>query len=227
MRCGVYTITCLTNNKVYVGSTTRLFCQRWGDHKIMLRHNKHTNIHLQRAWNKYGESAFVFEILELCNKEFILSREQFWIDTLNVYKKGFNRNPTAKNSYGVKRSAETCAKIGKSGNYKKANIAWKGSKHTEQTKTIIKEKRAKQVMTPWSQDRKNAHSKIMKGKAIGNINQTKYINIIAEKDGEILKFKNTHEAKKYFGLKKVDGITRVLRKERTMYMGYTWKVEMP
>lgn len=227
MRSGVYTITCLANNKVYVGSTTRLFSQRWGDHKVMLNHNKHTNIHLQRAWNKYGAKAFVFEVLDVYDKEFLLSAEQFWMNTLDTYANGFNRNPTARNSYGIKRSAETCKKIGETLNYKKANVAWEGSKHSEKTKQIIKYKRSKQVMIHWSEERKAAHSIRMKGKAIGNINQTKYFNIIAEKDGEVLKFKNTHEAKKYFGLTKVDGITRVLRKERSMYMGYTWKVEMP
>jgi group I intron endonuclease len=227
MKSGIYTITCLANNKIYVGSTTRLFCQRWGDHKAMLNKGKHTNIHLQRAWNKYGSEAFVFEILELCDKEFILSIEQYWINMLDSYSKGFNRNPNARNSYGIKRSAETCKKIGETLNYKKANAAWEGSKHSEETKQIIKHKRSKQVMIPWSEERKAKHSIRMKGKAIGNINQSKYFSIIAEKDGEVLRFKNTHEAKKYFGLKRVDGITRVLRKERSMYMGYTWRVEMP
>jgi group I intron endonuclease len=227
MKSGIYTITCLANNKIYVGSTTRLFCQRWGDHKAMLNKGKHTNIHLQRAWNKYGSEAFVFEILELCDKEFILSIEQYWINMLDSYSKGFNRNPNARNSYGIKRSAETCAKIGQTGNYKKANAAWQGSKHSEEIKKIIKEKRAKQIMPSWSDERKRVHSKLMKGKNVGNISQTKYFNIVAEKGEEILRFANTHEAKKYFGLKKVTGITRVLRKERTMYMGYTWRVEMP
>ncbi len=142
---------------------------------------------------------------------------------LNVYAD----ECTARNSYGIKRSAETCKKIGETLNYKKANAAWEGSKHSEESKQIIKYKRSQQVMTPWSEERKSAHSNRMKGKAIGNINRTKYFNIIAEKNGEVLKFKNTHEAKKYFGLAKVDSITRVLRKERSMYMGYTWRVEMP
>jgi len=76
----VYTITCTKNKKIYVGSTTRLLCQRWGDHKSLLRNNKHVNIHLQRSWNKYGESSFLFEELEEIDKEFVVSTD--WYKTL-------------------------------------------------------------------------------------------------------------------------------------------------
>jgi len=227
MRSGVYTITCLANNKMYVGSTTRLFSQRWGDHKTMLNNNKHTNIHLQRAWNKYGPNAFKFEILETYGKEFVLSAEQFWINMLGTYIDGFNRNPIAKNSYGIKRSSDTCKKIGKTLNWKKANEVWKGSKHSEETKKLIKEKRSRQVMNPWSKDRRKAQSERMKGNTNTGLSRTKYLNIVAENNNEVLRFANTQEARKYFGLKNVNGITRVLRKERNMYMGYTWRVEMP
>lgn len=226
-RSGIYTITCLANGKMYVGSTTRLFSQRWGDHKVMLDHNKHANIHLQRAWNKYGSNSFKFEILETCSPELVLGLEQYWINMLGTYVDGFNRNPTARNSQGIKRSPETCKKIGEALNYLKANAAWKGSKHSEETRKIIREKRARQVMSPWSEERKEAHSKLMKEKSMYDLGNPKYFNIIAENKYEVLRFKNTQEAKKYFGLKNVNGITRVLRGERYMYLGYMWKVEMP
>jgi len=227
MRSGVYTITCLANGKMYVGSTTRLFSQRWGDHKCMLNNNKHTNIHLQRAWNKYSSDSFLFEILETCKPELVLGLEQFWINMLGTYADGFNRCPTAGSSYGLKRSPETNKKNRETLNYKKANAVWKGSKHSEETKKIIKEKRARQVMVPWSEERKQAHSELLKNATLSTTGNPKYFNIIAENEHEILKFKNTQEAKNHFHLKKVDGITRVLRKERHMYLGYTWREEMP
>ena len=40
---GVYKITCLINNKVYIGATTNLR-DRWSWHKSTLKNNKHCNI---------------------------------------------------------------------------------------------------------------------------------------------------------------------------------------
>ena len=63
MKAGVYKITCLVNNMVYVGGSTHVK-QRWYGHKSMLRHNKHTNPILQDDWNEFGEDSFVFEVIE-------------------------------------------------------------------------------------------------------------------------------------------------------------------
>lgn len=82
MSSGVYKIKNETNGKVYVGSTNN-FTKRWFKHRALLRHNKHQNSHLQAAWNKYGESSFTFSIIEECPIDSLLSREQFYIDTLH------------------------------------------------------------------------------------------------------------------------------------------------
>lgn len=75
---GVYTITNLENSKVYVGFTVDLD-KRWDGHKQSLRRGDHCNIHLQRAWNKYGEGSFEFDILEyLDSLEELPLAEQFW-----------------------------------------------------------------------------------------------------------------------------------------------------
>lgn len=58
----VYKITNTITNISYIGSSinaTSRFKQHIGD----LRLNKHHNIYLQRAFNKYGESSFILEIL--------------------------------------------------------------------------------------------------------------------------------------------------------------------
>lgn len=79
---GIYKIENNINNKVYVGSTNN-FNRRWAKHKALLRHNKHPNSHLQTSWNKYGESCFIFSILEVCDIKNLLSKEQYYIDTLH------------------------------------------------------------------------------------------------------------------------------------------------
>ena len=82
MNSGIYKIENKANNKVYVGSTNN-FTRRWLKHRALLRHSKHQNSHLQAAWNKYGESSFTFSIIEYCPVDSLLSREQFYIDTLH------------------------------------------------------------------------------------------------------------------------------------------------
>ena len=76
---GIYSITNLVNNKVYVGSSTNIN-HRFITHKSRLRNNIHCNKHLQNAWNKYGEENFKFEVIEECEEDKLTEREQYWID---------------------------------------------------------------------------------------------------------------------------------------------------
>ncbi len=63
----IYCIKNTTNNKVYIGQSSQITDHRLQEHKSKLRSSCHENIHLQRAWNKYGESAFIFEKLAETN----------------------------------------------------------------------------------------------------------------------------------------------------------------
>ena len=77
--CGIYQIRNLKDNKIYVGSSVNIQF-RFYEHKRFLKLNKHCNNHLQNAWNKYGESSFVFEIIELCDKALLKEHEQSLMD---------------------------------------------------------------------------------------------------------------------------------------------------
>lgn len=79
---GIYQIICITTGKFYVGSASCLRRRR-NDHLRALRDGNHPNIHLQRTWNKYGETSFKFQVIELCNSDTLVEREQHFIDTLN------------------------------------------------------------------------------------------------------------------------------------------------
>lgn len=83
---GVYAIINTLNGKKYVGST-KCFKTRFAEHRSQLRKGNHKNIHLQNAYNKYGEKYFIFSILEECENiqstlNFI---EQKWIDSDGDY----------------------------------------------------------------------------------------------------------------------------------------------
>ena len=81
METGIYKITCSENNRIYIGSAKNLL-KRWLRHLNDLRNNKHVNIHLQRTYDKYGENSFKFEIVENCDVDNLLVREQYYLDLL-------------------------------------------------------------------------------------------------------------------------------------------------
>lgn len=61
--CIIYAIVHIASGKRYVGSTVDRKSRR-AHHWSALRGNRHHCPHLQNAWNKYGEDAFEFRILE-------------------------------------------------------------------------------------------------------------------------------------------------------------------
>lgn len=109
----IYKITNLTTGKIYIGSAS-WYDKRIGTHIHRLRRNDHDNIYLQNAWNKYGEEDFSFEIIEEANKENLIEREQYWIDTTNCIdrKVGYNIQKIAGTSKGRKMPESARKKIG-------------------------------------------------------------------------------------------------------------------
>lgn len=90
---GIYCIENKVNGNKYIGQSMAIH-MRWLDHKRRLRRGAHGNYHLQKAWNKYGESNFIFYIIEICDKDSLNDREKYWIETFNAYKgKGYNAAP--------------------------------------------------------------------------------------------------------------------------------------
>jgi group I intron endonuclease len=81
-KTGIYSITCNPTEKVYIGSSVQIY-RRWSQHRTKLRKGNHTSPHLQKAWTKHGESAFEFKVVEECELEKLIEREQYYIDTLN------------------------------------------------------------------------------------------------------------------------------------------------
>jgi group I intron endonuclease len=64
--CGIYKIVNKVTGLCYVGQSQRVK-KRLKEHFRLLRWNKHTNPHLQNAYNKYGASAFYGAIEVECS----------------------------------------------------------------------------------------------------------------------------------------------------------------
>lgn len=81
MKAGIYKITNSKNGKSYIGSSKDML-KRKKQHFNLLRKNKNHCKILQRAFNKYGEESFSFEILCYCVEEYLFKLEQWFVDNL-------------------------------------------------------------------------------------------------------------------------------------------------
>lgn len=88
----IYIIRNKVNGKVYIGQTCR-FSRRKAQHLHDTRRGRYLHKPLCRAFAKYGEEAFEFEILEECaTLELTNEREKHWIAVFDSYnlEKGYN-----------------------------------------------------------------------------------------------------------------------------------------
>jgi group I intron endonuclease len=104
----IYKISRIDTDQCYVGHTVEQ-PRRWWEHRNLLRGRKHHSPYLQSAWNKYGEDAFLFEVVEECLDEDKVVREQYWIDNLNSC---FNSAPAAGSILGYRFTDEQRARCG-------------------------------------------------------------------------------------------------------------------
>ncbi len=79
--CGVYLITCLPTDQVYVGGSVNIEA-RFSGHKSALRLNTHGNKTFLKLFSEHGEDAFIFKIVEECqpDRNELEKCEQKWID---------------------------------------------------------------------------------------------------------------------------------------------------
>ena len=107
---GIYCIENTINHKKYIGKSNNIY-KRWYDEKLGLQKQYFHNIHLQRAWNKYGECAFKFYIVEECEELLLPEREQFWISEFDTYYNGYNQTLGGEGSLGAICSDEKRKKL--------------------------------------------------------------------------------------------------------------------
>lgn len=155
-KCGIYSIANKINGKRYIGQSNDIE-YRWKNHVIDLNNNKHHSQHLQCSWNKYGQDAFDFSVLEECDCEELTAKEQYWMDyfcTTNG-KRGYNMRSAgsggkfreeSKRKMSISRMGPLNHMYGRTGELhpmfgthpiRKSGV-WK---HTEETKVKMSEQR--------------------------------------------------------------------------------------
>lgn len=115
---GVYQIENIIDGKLYIGSSVDIKT-RFRSHKSYLRRGIHTNIHLQRAYNKYRKKNFIYSIILLCDPENTLLYEQMLLDA-------------GIGDYNIAEDASAPNK----GKYGELNTFY-GKMHTNETKKLI------------------------------------------------------------------------------------------
>lgn len=145
---GIYAIINEINNHIYIGSATNLRSRRnahFGD----LRRQSHRNLHLQRAFNKYGEDSLNFHVVEIIEKNRLIDAEQKWIDFFNP-------------EYNIIKRADR--KEFSDEHRLRLSNAHKGKKHTEESKRRIGAKsrgNKYRLGKKWSESERERRSKIV------------------------------------------------------------------
>lgn len=125
---GIYKISA-TDGYFYIGSTVNIN-NRWKEHRTKLLNDTHENTHIRNRFKKYNQ-LWQFELLEETSTEYeyILQREQYYLDLLFNDKKCMNINPSASkppSQLGTSQSILHTAKISikklMKGTYKNVNI---------------------------------------------------------------------------------------------------------
>ncbi len=98
----IYKVTCLVNNKIYIGQTTKSLNVRKTGHWNDLKRRNKTKTRFQRALLKYGQDNFIWEILDESAKT-LEELNQKEIDYIKLYN-SINKNKGYNSDFGGKNS---------------------------------------------------------------------------------------------------------------------------
>lgn len=115
------------NGKDYLGSTSN------AKSRLSTYYDRYslnlTDMPIYKAILKYGHSNFIFEIIEYCEPQEAIQREQYYLDLFDF---DYNILEKANSSLGYKHTSETISKM-------KGRKNLLGYKHTEETLAKLRE----------------------------------------------------------------------------------------
>jgi len=220
------------NGKLYVGSATDLQ-HRFVIHRIALQEGRHGNIYLQRAF-KCNPEAFEFFVIEKCQKQDLIQKEQFWMDFYKVAdsKMGYNIAPRASSCAGVKRRPEYVDRVRASLRLIKRSDEFK-RKISEANKGKKRPPRTEAYRKRMSESKKGIPAPPgTRGKALatmisrGTMNATKKPVIQINSEGvEVGRFESAKAAAIEMGVNN-DSVANACRGNRKTCKGFVWKYQV-
>lgn len=119
----IYRITCKTNGRCYVGSTTNLALRK-RQHLHLLRAGRHHSLHLQRAFEKYGEVSIAWDVIEDVSGDLLAAEAR----AIRALKPAFNSGDAHPTRLGARQSAACKSKV---------SAANTGRRHTPEARVAI------------------------------------------------------------------------------------------
>jgi group I intron endonuclease len=147
-QAGVYRWVNILTGEFYIGSSTNLSkrLQQYYQYSYISSPDRGQS-KIYSSILKYGYSNFSLEILEYCEIENTIDREQFYIDTM---KPDLNILPTAGNSLGYKHTGKSLKKMStlKKDIYLGENNPFYGKSHTDEIRLLQKERALARSKSP-------------------------------------------------------------------------------
>lgn len=98
MSCGIYKITNLINNLIYVGQSVSIE-QRFANHRSRKNGNYRGSL-IDQKIEELGVDKFSFEIIEECSIEELDEKEIYWINYYDSYNTGYNQTAGGSSCIG-------------------------------------------------------------------------------------------------------------------------------
>ena len=219
--CGIYCIENIANHKRYIGQSVNIYA-RWFAHKSELRRGEHVNSHLQKAWDKYGETAFAFSILEICTEESLNETEEKYIAFYKSANRIYGYNIEESGCPEHHRKEETKEKIRRNRNTEVS---------AETREKISKIQKGRRLTDEWKQHISEAHkSAIARGTFAPKVENLIRYNISIQKQIECYDFngrllctyKSVQEAGRQLNLPATN-ICKVLKNKYKSCGGYIFR----